>query len=160
MEAYTGFFFKATLDPDTPDEVIEVLKYMTGGRSRGAGRPPPPLPDHPFFKTEAWPILLFQGPLHVLKVSGWLRTGPTLTVFSHLECDENDIKKFLNWIYPWLDGSWSSFMGHYYSGGGDIPVFIYWTPKGTRYDIDGVRHIDYQASLGVFTKTQRDRKSL
>jgi len=46
MKAYTDFFFKATLEADTPDEVIEVLKYMTGGRSRGSRR------THAFDGTE------------------------------------------------------------------------------------------------------------
>jgi hypothetical protein len=59
MSLYFEGFFTCSLKPDTPDDVIQVLHYMT--RSQEAvfdGR----VPDHRFFSTDHWRQFLHDIP--------------------------------------------------------------------------------------------------
>src|SRR5689334_17209749 len=56
MSSYFEMFLACELKFDTPEQVIETLKYMTRRKDYRFNNPP----DHPFFKIGPWDSILQQ----------------------------------------------------------------------------------------------------
>lgn len=99
---YTELIFGASLKSDTPNEVIEALKYMLGETEE---KPKDfPLPDG---RCE-W---LFQGGSYYFGVSSPVNKlffdevtkNYTLSTRSNIKNYESEIEEFLNWIEPYIE---------------------------------------------------------
>lgn len=99
---YTELIFGASLKRDTPENIIEALKYMTGNTD---AKPNDfPLPDG---RCE-W---LFMGSSYYFGVCEpvskmWkdeIRGSWILSTRSNIKNYENEIETFLHWIKPYID---------------------------------------------------------
>lgn len=112
MGMYTELSLDSDLKCDTPEEVIQILKYML----RREDIDMPPLPDHPLFATTRWSYMLRCGSAYfaaqpdskLLEVDGDL----TINIICNLKNYEDEIEKFLDWIHPWLDCYDDDFLGY------------------------------------------------
>ena len=105
MGMYTEFKCQGCLAPDTPAEVIDLLRIMA------TGNPMDVLPDsdHPLFKTRSWTQIingsdneeqleLRDRGLDLYEVpTGWL-----FNFSGFLKNYENEIELFIEWISPYL----------------------------------------------------------
>ena len=102
MGMYTELIFGANLKKDTPKNVIEALKYMTGEKKEKPDNFP--LPDG---RCE-W---LFQGSSYYFGVSrpvskimlGDIGGNWILSTRSNIKNYEGEIETFLKWIKPYID---------------------------------------------------------
>ena len=103
MGMYTELIFGADLKKDTPENVIEVLKYMVGDTEE---KPKDfPLPEG---RCE-W---LFRGSSYYFGVNApvsklWkddIGENWVLSTRSNIKNYEREIEAFLEWIYPYIDG--------------------------------------------------------
>lgn len=105
MGTYTQFFFKAKLDlrehPDIARMLIEVRNRKDDSYE---------YPDHPFFKSERWLMLFHCGNWddNVMGMRIYLVPGRQeiyeLRIESEFKCYDNEIEKFVDWIYPYVAG--------------------------------------------------------
>lgn len=138
---YTEFVFATELKKDTPENVINILKYLTDEPeydTEYAGE----LPEHPFFKTDRWKWIFkcdsyyFPGISMCQFVHDEFFPGTYyLTSRSNLKNYDNEIGKFLHWIKPYCDGS-HGFMGYKMYEEFDEPTLIYYDNMDTFYNED------------------------
>lgn len=120
--------------PKASEKDIKIIKYMLDEGEK-------PLEvfdeDHPLFHTDRWDCMLrcgsysFYGkPCHVFEYDN-IRKSHALTVRFNLKnyCDE--IRKFLDWVYPKAEHS--GFVGYYRYEEYEDPTLIYFTDKGIEY---------------------------
>jgi hypothetical protein len=114
MGMYTELIFGAELKKDTPNEVIEALKYMLGETETKPINFP--LPDG---RCE-W---LFQGSSYYFAINNsvnkmWFDDIDKrwhLSTRSNIKNYESEIETFLEWIKPYIDGG---------SGGRDMYAIV------------------------------------
>lgn len=102
MGMYTELIFGAELKRDTPNEVIEALKYMIGETKEKPSKFP--LPDG---RCE-W---LFQGGSYYFAINNavtkmWLDDIDNqwhISTRSNIKNYESEIETFLEWIKPYID---------------------------------------------------------
>jgi hypothetical protein len=102
MGMYTELIFGACLKPETPNEVIENIKYLIGENEN----------DNPnfLFKTKSgrrfWGSSYYFLPLVVNKMyfdkihNGWI-----VSIRCSLKNYENEIEDFLTWIKPYIESA-------------------------------------------------------
>lgn len=103
MGMYTELIFGAELKKDTPNEVIEALKYMMGEVEEKPRKFPLP---------EGRCGRLFQGGSYYFAINNsvkkmWLDDIDKrwhISTRSNIKNYENEIETFLEWIKPYLDG--------------------------------------------------------
>jgi len=99
MGMYTELIFDATLKKDTPEEVINILKYMISDDLNNI----PKIPKHDFFKATRWKYL-FKSPAYLRKL--WfnddLKTW-IISARSNIKNYDSEIEKFLDWIKPYIE---------------------------------------------------------
>ena len=106
MGMYTELQFTAEIDYDKHEEIIDILRYMTGDES--IKRENLTIPTHELFETDRWEYMLlgssyyFPGqPHHTLKEEHNFQLI-NLSVRTDLKNYDNEIQKFLDWIYPYV----------------------------------------------------------
>lgn len=129
MEIYTEFAFGMTLKEDTPNSVIDILRYMVNDSLNE----PAKLPDHPLFQTKRWTTMLrsdsgcFPGvphkDLHKHRVG--YDTRYHLTIRSRFKNYDYEIKLFLDWISNYVEDEYGEFVGYYRVEKHDNPNLIY-----------------------------------
>lgn len=116
MGMYTELVLACTLKKDTPQEVLNLLRFMCGGE-RAAPKPADEnLPAHPLFRAERWQYVLrsasyyFPGePYASLRAAD--ATGLAyLTVRSNLKNYDFEIEYFLHWLAPYSESA--GFVGY------------------------------------------------
>ena len=121
MGMYTELIFGAELKKDTPNQVIEALKYMIGETKE---KPSDfPLPDG---RCE-W---LFQGGSYYFAINNsvtkmWLDDIDKqwhISTRSNIKNYESEIETFLDWIKPYIDGG---------SGGRDLYAITIYEEQDT-----------------------------
>lgn len=116
MGMYTELRFVARLKPDTPPEVIELLSLMVKGEGKEFTGT---LPEHSLFVTSRWNFMLNCDSYYFNA-----DTGSTLRFdnianqyFLNVQCNfknyENELKKFLNWVMPYIDAEAGEHLGHH-----------------------------------------------
>lgn len=111
MGDYTRFEFDAKLVDDTPQEVVDTLKYMMDGGVTSDEDPGPELPTHALFKAERWGMVLRGASsyrpetqtTYVRSVFEIDDNGYRLKVLSSFKNYDNEIRLFCDWIAPYLD---------------------------------------------------------
>lgn len=122
---YTELNICVNLRKNTPQNIIDILKYMLGDIDE-----PPELTDHPLFKTERWTFMLrctsryFAGYTH----SGMVEDDYDyhLNVRCSLKNYYSEIDQFLNFIAPYLSSYHGSFLGYTRYEEYDDPLLIYY----------------------------------
>lgn len=113
MGMYTEFHFNSEMKKDLPQDVVDILKYMTGIIEEQ----PTELPDHPLFKTDRWDYMLRTG-------SYYFDADPIVSLRwdeisnAYYLCSRSDFKnyfdeieKFIDWITPYLNKYEGDFLG-------------------------------------------------
>lgn len=130
MGMYTELVMAVELKKDTPNAVIEVLKYMVGDIEDE-----PSMPKHELFEADRWRFMLrcdsyyFDGVTNSILKSDWVSNSYYLTVRSNLKNYNSEIEKFIDWITPYVNLSYSDsnrmFVGYSRYEESDEPTLIY-----------------------------------
>ncbi|WP_375102346.1 hypothetical protein ACDZ28_00660 (plasmid) [Paenibacillus sp. RS8] len=123
------------LKVDTPNEVIEIIKYMTG-----KGEEPATLPNYQIFSTENWDTMLrsFSDDTNIRGEFSFFEKHPRFDCWElcvrSVFRDRNEIKSFYNWVHPYIDNIWLGFLGYVVLDEvGEHPYLIYFKDEGIRF---------------------------
>lgn len=100
---YTELNIGVDLTPSMPDNVIKILDYMLGDEEVDVETP-----DHPLFQTERWRYMLrsdscyFAGRADSSMVYDRTTAVYSLNVRCNLENYDEEISKFLDFIFPYV----------------------------------------------------------
>jgi len=104
MGMYTEIYTRIELKEDTPESVIQVLKFMLGEIEDM-----PALPDHALFKTPRWDFMLRCHSFYHIPFSNqtlkYSDIGENYYLFgrSDLKNYDEEIEKFFDWIHPYCE---------------------------------------------------------
>lgn len=137
MGMYTALHYNSELNKDTPQPVIDILKFMVGD----VEDEPKKLPKHPLFETERWRFMLrmdsyyFDEDTHSTLRYDKIGESYYLNIRSNLKNYDSEIEKFIDWIMPYLDEFKQNgdFLGFYRYEESEDPTIIKYTnpnPKG------------------------------
>jgi hypothetical protein len=126
MGMYTEFHFNSELKKDTPNNVIEILRYMIGSSPK-----PERLPEHELFFTERWWYMLVSTSTYfdaetisTLKFDNVIGSY-FLCIRCNLKNYDQEIQHFIDWIDPYLDKYEGNFLGFYRYEEDEEPTLIY-----------------------------------
>ena len=127
MGMYTELNMAVKLKADTPENVINVLKYML----RDIKPKPVETPDHPLFQASGWAIMLLcdsyyfsgQTDSYLYKDDLGVCVCYSLNVRCNLKNYENQIDLFLDWLRPYIDDD--GFIGYKRYEEDEDPTLIY-----------------------------------
>ena len=114
MGMYTELDFHVRLVEETPEEVINLLRYMVGD----TGNSPLDLPDHPLFSTHRWSMMCRGGSYYFpADPRAYLRYDKIadqyfLGVRSNLKNYDHEIALFVDWIMPYVDACIGEYLGY------------------------------------------------
>jgi hypothetical protein len=115
MGMYTEVFFRAELKADTPDDVIETLRYMVGD----SDDQPTSLPAHPLFACQRWDVVARCTSAYfpasagsVLARSSWSADRWSLSFLSSLKNYDGEAEKFFDWIGQYVTDFPGDFLGY------------------------------------------------
>lgn len=104
MGMYTEFVFGCELSKSTPENVIDILRYLKGDIEET-----PKLPSHEFFSCSRWKAIgrctsaYFGSPSYVIiEQDGW-SLEYRLAIRCNLKNYDNEIQKFVDWIKPYVN---------------------------------------------------------
>lgn len=103
MWMYTELIFWATLKPDTPEEVIEVLQNMIWEKET--------IKEFPFkwerasYMLQCSSYYFWTDPHHFLKFDE-IQKSYKISTRSNVKNYDSEIENFLEWIKPYID-QWS-----------------------------------------------------
>jgi hypothetical protein len=127
MGMYTELHFNSELRKDVPDDVVAILRHMTGQAPK-----PAVLPDHPLFADDTrWSIMLesdsyyFDADTISTMRFDEVSNQWVLCIRCNFKnyCDE--AAKFIDWVSPYLDKFPGDFLGFYRYEEVQIPTLIY-----------------------------------
>jgi hypothetical protein len=107
MGMYTELRVCCRLKRDIPQDVVDILKWMSSGdHINGA---PPAVPPHPLFECARWRFLFTMGSAYFddEAASAVVKFGDqwhVLTV-ANLKNYDGEIGKFVDWLSPYVDAA-------------------------------------------------------
>lgn len=124
---YTALHLNVRLREDTPEEVIEILRYMINEESKDSI----PTPEHPLFATERWDYMLQCNSYYH---NCW--TGSEIIYddigrcyFLRVQCDfknyDDEISKFVDWIAPYTEEHPGEWIGYHRYEEDAVPTMIF-----------------------------------
>lgn len=127
MGTYTDFNCAFSLNQDTPQHVVDALRYMTGE----SGTEPHKIPPHPLFGETHWNGMLrgsssyFDGdphsPVRLDEIGGKYH----VTIRCNFKNYDGEIEKFIDWITPHIQALPGDFIGYMLSDLTEIPTLLY-----------------------------------
>lgn len=131
MATNTELVIACWLRQDTPEEVIRVLEYMTGGKDKTFKRNP----AHALFKTARWAHMLVGGNSGSAATKFHFDNAAKayyLVVRSIVNNEDAKIEKFLQWIAPYSQtwGNAKSFAGYMCAEELEMEVELIYFEKG------------------------------
>jgi hypothetical protein len=115
MGMYTELHFNAELKKDTPQWIIDVLRYMLEKTEVS-----PKLPDHPLFLEGVNWLWMLQSDSYCFDADtcSTLRFDrSSVSYFLCIRCNlknyNEEISKFVSWIIPYLDKEPGDFIGFF-----------------------------------------------
>lgn len=123
MGMYTELNIGVSLRSDTPENVIDILKYMLGDINNVETT------DHPLFSTQRWAFMLrcdsyyFDGRTDSSMERDDIDHEYKLNVRCNLKNYDNEIDLFLDFIRPYLETN--GFLGYKRYEEFDDPTLIY-----------------------------------
>lgn len=127
MGMYTELHLAVELKEDTPEDVMNILKYMPERGEKEAI----PVPDHPLFKTERWSGMLNSGscsfPVTCSRLTERKASYSPATLLAHFNIKNysGEIEAFLDWIMPHIDASYGQFIGYRMYEEDEHPTILY-----------------------------------
>jgi hypothetical protein len=136
---YTLLVTDFHLKPDTPQDVLTIVDFMATAEKHWrdnmllAGPDNVFLPDHPLFSTERWRVMLTMSSAYFEEDTDSAFDPATRHVRtqSNLKNYMSEIKHFLNWIGPYIDGD-------------KLPIL-----NGKRF-VGRTRYEEHEKSVGLF----------
>lgn len=119
----TQFYLNVKLKLETPENILNVLRYMCAKERRE----PPALPDHALFKTAHWERMFDGGPLRILH-EDMFNYG--LIVLSNFKNYDNEIKHIMHWLFPWFSYTGEEFLGFELHECVISPILYYYASSG------------------------------
>lgn len=104
MGMYTELDFNSELRKDTPEQVIDTLKYMVGD----VEEKPKYLPDHELFSKKRWEYMLRMDSYYFdADTKSTLRFDDISdTYYLNIRCNlknyDDEIESFIDWIMPYV----------------------------------------------------------
>jgi hypothetical protein len=130
MGMYTELHFNSELKKDTPEEVINVLKYMVGDIEEE-----PEISSHPLFGDTRWRFMLrgdsyyFDADTHSTLRFDDISDDYYLCIRCNFKNYDDEIEKFIDWIMPYLEKyEEGDFLGFYRYEETEEPTLIYYKP--------------------------------
>ena len=127
MGMYTEIHFNSELKSDTPEDVINILKYMVGDLDDE----PESKPDHELFDDTRWGFMLqcdsyyFDADTHSTIRFDSISNSYYLCIRSNFKNYGNEIELFIEWIKPYLDKTKGEFLGFSRYEETEEPTLIY-----------------------------------
>lgn len=128
MGMYTELHFNSDIKKDTPDSVIEILKYMLGE----CEDEPKDLPDHPLFRTRRWNWMFqcdsyyFDAETHSTMNFDDISKSYVLCLRFNVKNYDSEIEHFVDWVMPYLDKYDGDFLGFSRYEEYEEPTLIYY----------------------------------
>ncbi len=138
MGMYTELNIGVALQSDTPQSIIDILKYMLNDMPES-----PDVPDHDLFKTDRWTFMLccdsyyFDGQTNSSLTYDDISNQYYLNVRCNLKNYDEEIEKFMDFVQPYLDTC--GFLGYKRYEEFDDPTLIYNTRDGIMYKVPNDR---------------------
>ena len=131
MGMYTELVFGCSLKKDIPDEVVNILRYLSDNDAYESS-----LPQHPFFNCSRWRFIgsgsscYFGGSSHFEFVVDSVM-GYRISLRCNIKNYDDEFQKFIDWIMPYIDyGAGQKELLGYYIYEEDIePTLIYQNTK-------------------------------
>ena len=117
MGMYTALSLGVELKKDLPDEVANILSFMVHGHDLDRSDECPTKPDHAFFRCDRWPHLFRMDSYYFSYDSHWTfrldhpAGSYYLSGVSNLKNYDGEIRKFVDWIEPYLHECTGGFIG-------------------------------------------------
>ena len=131
MGMYTEVAIGVEFKEDVPQAVVDVLSWMAD-KDTAIDAAPPPLPDHPLFKTDRWKWMLRSGGSYYFDAQPclvWRKDDIGrcwfLTVWTSIKNYSNEWRLFLEFVAPHLAYEDRKFIGHYRYEEDDDPTLLY-----------------------------------
>ncbi|MHB1098682.1 MAG: hypothetical protein ACYCZR_03930 [Burkholderiales bacterium] len=131
MGMYTEFHFNSALHSDVPTNVLEILDYMIGTDEFEPVITDPWSAQAELSQTPYWPIMLrcdsyyFDADtINTLRYDD-IANQHYLCIRSNLKNYDDKIKKFIDWIMPYLDKYDGEFLGFSRYEESNEPTLIY-----------------------------------
>lgn len=130
MGMYTHLVLNVNFNENTPQEVIDTIKYMVGDKTEK-----PHEQNHDLFDCPRWPICLCCDSWYFMGVTNtsfechqdiW-----QLTVNANCKNYSHEYEEFLDYIQPYIDEG--EFLGFIRYEEWDHPILIYNTSHGIEY---------------------------
>lgn len=128
MGMYTALHYNVELKRDVPDEVVALLRYMTGEE----GVPEPEaLPDHPLFGNTRWRHMLqcdsyyFRMETHSAVRYDRIARSWFLHVQSNLKNYSGEIEDFVDWMDPYVQAGPGEWLGYRMYEEAEVPTNIH-----------------------------------
>ena len=134
MGMYTELNMAVSLSSDTPERVVETLKFMLGDSEKRV------LDDHALFATTRWDIMLrcdsyyFDGRTDSSMIQDDIDHEYKLNIRCNFKNYDNEIELFLNWLQPYMKTF--GFIGYTRYEEYDDPYLIYNTYGHGGYRIE------------------------
>lgn len=109
MGMYTEIFVNVDLKPDTPEDVLAVLRAMCGDENQAPLKGKPTRWDRLFSNGSYYHRLTSCAKLTYDKTAGhWSLLGK-----GDIKNYESEIEAFFAWLMPWIDGEEGDFIGYH-----------------------------------------------
>ena len=128
MGTYTELNCAFSLYKDTPQHIVDTLRYMTGQ----AETAPVTLPPHPLFGDTRWDGMLscfssyFGGDPHSTVRQDEINGKYHITIRCNFKDYDGEIEKFIDWITPHIHALPGDFIGYTQSDLTQIPTLLYY----------------------------------
>jgi hypothetical protein len=129
MGMYTEFHFNSRLKQGTPDSIIKILKYLNDHSIIIE------LPNHEFFNSYRWMWLFqsdsyyFDGDTYCTIRYDKIAKAYFLNIKTNIKNYEQEITKFIDFIYPYLDKIEGEFLGFYRYEETEDPTLIHYEER-------------------------------
>lgn len=129
MGMYTELYLSCSLRADMPNRVLNVLEHLFCDEPLSGAE----LPNHPFFATDRWTHIGNSSSYYFVPavVKHFERNSIGTEYCLIFRCDlknyDDEIVKFLSWLFPYLDNDITSYrhIGHFRYEENLVPTLIF-----------------------------------
>jgi len=124
---YTELNCAFALSKNTPQQIVDLLLYMTGQSSTE----PATLPPHPLFGDTRWDSMLrgasayFDGDSHSTVRLDEFSGKHRVTIRCNFKNYDDEIRRFIDWITPHIDSLPGDFIGYTRYEDTELPTLLY-----------------------------------
>lgn len=152
MGDFTRLQFEVHLKKDISTDYIAVIHYMMNQSVQDIEGVLERIEQHELFSTPRWRSMLgaLSSSLDVVPLGKYNHLVEsdfryTLHIFSVFK-DSGEIRCFFNWIHPFIDETWLTYLGTVMSDAFEHPKLIYFHPKGISFVRISCEEIEHSGS--------------